>query len=100
VLKTIPKQANQTWKVFFLCGLLFVNFGCKDQPSQKFRIEETYVPEILTFCEDTIPISDPDIRERLEKELIINTYWESNTIQWYKKSCYFNQWKYWNRIWL
>ncbi len=54
-------------------------------PEEK-GIGEIYIPEVVTFAGDTIPISDPEIRERLEKELWINVYWQSNTALWIKRS--------------
>ena len=45
-----------------------------------------YLPEAVVFAGDTIPISESDIRERLEREILINQYWYSNTSQWIRKS--------------
>lgn len=43
---------------------------------------------MVTFAGDTIPLDDPDIRERLEKELWINAFWHSNTSQLIRRSGY------------
>lgn len=67
---------------FLLCVAVAFLSSCKE----KNEITDLYIPEVLTFAGDTIPIQDPEIRERLEKELWINTYWQSNTAQWIKKS--------------
>lgn len=71
------------WAVF-VCLLAFI-FSCKEEKIKE-GISDVYIPEVLVFAGDTIPLSDPDIRERLEKELYINTYWHSNTALWVKKS--------------
>ena len=34
----------------------------------------------LFFCGERVPLEDPDVRERLERELQLNTYWHSNTL--------------------
>lgn len=34
----------------------------------------------LTFAGERVPLEDPEVRERLERELQINTYWHSNTL--------------------
>jgi len=34
----------------------------------------------LYFAGERVPLEDPDVRERLERELVINSYWHSNTI--------------------
>src|SRR5690606_9258568 len=38
------------------------------------------VPANLTFAGERVPISIPDVKERLDKELQINCYFHSNTI--------------------
>lgn len=45
-----------------------------------------WIPEVLLFAGDTIPVTEPEIRERLERELLINQYWQSSTLQWLRKS--------------
>lgn len=34
----------------------------------------------LSFAGERVPLEDPDVLERLERELQINTYWHSNTL--------------------
>lgn len=34
----------------------------------------------LFFCGERVPLEDPEVRERLERELQLNTYWHSNTL--------------------
>ena len=45
---------------------------------------ETVSPVTVTgelfFCGERVPLEDPDVRERLERELQLNTYWHSNTL--------------------
>ncbi len=43
------------------------------------------LPETLVFAGETVPITVPDVRERLERELLINTYYHSFTILTLKK---------------
>jgi membrane-bound lytic murein transglycosylase D len=38
------------------------------------------VPEKMTFADEPVPLTIPDVRERLDKELQINCYLHSNTI--------------------
>jgi LysM repeat protein len=65
----------------FLIFPAFLFFSC--QPEKKAG---PWVPEILLFAGDTIPIDEPEIRERLVRELIINQYWQASTVQWIRKS--------------
>ena len=38
------------------------------------------IPEEVTFAGERVPLDDPDVRERLDRELHVNTFWHSNTI--------------------
>lgn len=44
------------------------------------------IPEKLTYCGIDIPLDNFDVRERLDRELIINAHFHSSTIQILKKS--------------
>ena len=47
------------------------------------------LPEKLSFAGEEVPMDMPDVRERLDKELHINTYWHNNTIFLIKRA---NRW--------
>ncbi len=47
------------------------------------------IPDSLTFAGEAIPMNILDVRERLDRELHINTYWHNNSIFIYKRS---NRW--------
>ncbi len=47
------------------------------------------LPETLTFAGEPVPLNLPDVRERLDRELLINTYWHSSTIFLLKRA---NKW--------
>jgi hypothetical protein len=53
-------------------------------------VEDKFVmpslPKTVDFCEEQIELDNFDIRERLDKELIVNTYYHSSTIQAFKRS--------------
>ncbi len=44
------------------------------------------LPDSVVFCGTVIPIDDFDMRERLDRELVINTYYHSSTIQILKRA--------------
>ena len=69
-------------QVVFIGFLLLCSCGNQN----KNGIGDVYIPPVLTFAGDTIPIHDPEIRERLEREIWINQYWQSSTAMWIKKS--------------
>jgi len=44
------------------------------------------LPESLTFAEEKVPLEQGDVVERLEREVYVNAYWESNLILLFKRS--------------
>jgi len=47
------------------------------------------IPDSLSFAGEPVPLNIQDVRERLDRELHINTYWHNNSIFIYKRS---NRW--------
>jgi len=47
------------------------------------------IPEELDFCGERVPLEDFDIHERVERELLVNTYWSSATVLIIKRA---NRW--------
>ncbi len=39
------------------------------------------IPASMNFCGENVPLHDYDVKERLDRELLSNTYWHSNTIR-------------------
>jgi membrane-bound lytic murein transglycosylase D len=58
----------------------------KKHPYTVFALD---IPENLTFAEEPVPIDNFDVRERLDRELLVNTYWQSQTILFIKRA---NRW--------
>jgi len=44
------------------------------------------LPTHLAFAGETVPLHDFDVSERLDRELMVNTYWHSSTLQLLKLS--------------
>ena len=44
------------------------------------------LPETLDFAGEPVPLDNPDIRERLDRELLVNTYWQSNGLLLIKRA--------------
>lgn len=40
----------------------------------------------MDFCDERVPLENPDIWERFDKELLKNTYWQSNTLLLHKRA--------------
>lgn len=44
------------------------------------------MPDNLNFAGELVPVSNPDIRERMDRELLVNTYWQSNGLLLIKRA--------------
>lgn len=44
------------------------------------------LPKTLDFAGESVPLNNPDIKERADREFLVNTYWQSNGIMLVKKS--------------
>lgn len=44
------------------------------------------IPKEIDFCGEKVNLNDPDVRERLDRELQVNTFWHSNTILTMKRA--------------
>ena len=49
-------------------------------------IEATKINEPLTFCNEPVPLSDADIKERLEREMLLSLDSSDNVILWLKRA--------------
>jgi hypothetical protein len=44
------------------------------------------MPDGLNFAGEEVPVHNPDIRERMDRELLVNTYWQSNSLLLFKRA--------------
>ena len=61
----------------------------EEVPAPFINAKTLELPTELTFAGETVPMEIPDVRERLDRELHINTYWHNNTIFLIKRA---NRW--------
>ena len=54
--------------------------------SETYQIKALKIPENLDFAGERVPTENDDIMERLDRELLINTYWQSNTLLMFKRA--------------
>lgn len=43
-----------------------------------YRVYAIPMPETMEFAGEPVPLNNPDIRQRMDRELLVNTYWQSN----------------------
>ena len=91
-----PKYYNFLFTVLFLLISIQLFVFSTDVKSEdklhqeqfniKYGIFAIVQPENLNFAGEEIPIYSTDIWERIDKELLKNTYWQSNTMLYFKKA--------------
>ena len=63
----------------------------KDETASKklindYNVYALTVPDQLDFAGEAMPLSSPDILERMDRELLVNTYWQSNGLLMFKRA--------------
>lgn len=51
-----------------------------------YKIRALKIPEGLSFCGEKVELDKTDVRERIDRELLVNTYWQSNALLWFKRT--------------
>ncbi|TYB77182.1 lytic transglycosylase domain-containing protein [Bizionia myxarmorum] len=51
-----------------------------------YNVYALQIPENLDFAGEALPLKDPDIYERMDRELLVNTYWQSNGLLMFKRA--------------
>lgn len=54
--------------------------------SDTYRIKALKIPGNLTFAGEKVELDKTDIRERIDRELLVNAYWQSNALLWFKRT--------------
>jgi len=101
IMLRVEKKRHRFPLAFVLVGLSFwtvllINFSFSDRHDSDKEFEESFnrdyrvysltIPKDVTFCGTKVPLFDTDIRERLDRELLVNTYWQSNTMLLHKRA--------------
>lgn len=51
-----------------------------------YNVYALEMPDGLNFADEAVPIENPDIYERMDRELLVNTYWQSNGLLMFKRA--------------
>lgn len=51
-----------------------------------YRITPIDIPEGINFAGEVVPAQDPEVRERLDREFLVNKYWQSNALLLMKRA--------------
>ena len=72
----------------FAMVYLFVNakeFNDK-RTSDAYQIKAIKIPDYLSFANERVPLEKEDVKERVDREFLVNTYWQSNALLLIKRS--------------
>jgi len=77
-----------------ILGFIFINaksdktitYDGPTYTSDTYKIKALKLPENLNFAGEAIPVNKPDIKERMDRELLVNTYWQSNSLLLIKRA--------------
>jgi membrane-bound lytic murein transglycosylase D len=53
---------------------------------QDYNVYSVNLPKSLDFAGESVPLHQPDIKERVDREFLVNTYWQSNGILLIKRA--------------
>lgn len=88
ILKPIP-----LFLVGCLSGFLIFTASSSTESEKKkaefikgYEVHPVPVPEMMEFAGEDIPMDDQELLERIDREFLVNTYWQSNTLLWMKRS--------------
>ena len=86
-------------KALVFVGLLSLSalfiYALQDAPTDEnfetklindYNVYALQVPDDLNFSGEVMPLKSPDILERMDRELLVNTYWQSNGLLMFKRA--------------
>ena len=91
-MKFLPKHLI----LLFLLGIVILLIQAVQEPLTDAVIERKLIndyniyaipiPEKMDFAGEKVPLNNPDIKERMDRELLVNTYWQSNGLLLIKRA--------------
>ncbi len=54
--------------------------------AETYEIKALKMPTNLSFAGERVPTEIPDVYERMDRELLVNTYWQSNALLYIKRA--------------
>ncbi len=84
-----------SWMGFIAAALLLFTQGTRDENEDKqyvqafqnsYGIYAVPIPVNIAFAGEKPPLSDPEVVERLDREIHVNTYWQSNSLLMFKRA--------------
>lgn len=54
--------------------------------SYTYKVRAIDIPADLNFADESVPVDDPEVMERIDREFLVNTYWQSNALLLMKRA--------------
>ncbi len=86
------KSLNNISSVAILFFVFLISFGISktrfltNGNESNYQIYPISIPKKVSFAGEEISLDDQDLFERMDRELLVNTYWQSNTILLIKRA--------------
>lgn len=89
------KYTYLIWLGLLITFFVFINSRTEEKPTEndfqqafqkKYSIFSLRLPDQLSFAGESVPLDHFDVRESLDQELLINTYWQSQTLLFLKRA--------------
>ena len=86
------KSLNNINLIIILVFVFFISFGISktrfltNGNESNYQIYPVSIPKKISFAGEEIILDEDDLIERMDKEFLVNTYWQSNTILLIKRA--------------
>ncbi len=85
---------NKNTKIFsllFFISIVIFFINAKEKTIEKnvsnlYEIKALTIPNNLSLAGERVPLEDPNVKERMDRELLVNTYWQSNGLLLIKRA--------------
>jgi hypothetical protein len=76
--------------IILLVGILFLGSSYNNEKDKSFHedyiIKPVTIPDNIIFANEKVPLNNFDTYESLDREILINTYWQSQTLIFLKRA--------------
>ncbi len=85
-LRNLGVYSTTILAFFFINAMYVSDTGPDKNTHETYNIKALKIPKGLTFAGEKVPVERHDIRERMDRELLVNTYWQSNGLLMMKRA--------------
>jgi len=97
---SILKKISPVYFIIIVVILVFISFGTfhiigrcayddtdpENNPKRSYAVFSLEIPTEIEFAGEKVPLAQLDVLENLDRELLVNTYWQSQTLLFIKRA--------------